>query len=67
MSTIGKKLTEASLARIGSREEAVRWARSILSGEEFVILDSETTGLGTPVDSSRSGSYPAGERHSSIR
>ncbi len=26
------------------------WARSLLSGEEFVVLDSETTGLGTPID-----------------
>jgi DNA polymerase-3 subunit epsilon len=40
----------ASPARIGSREDAIRWARSLLSGAEFVILDSETTGLGTPID-----------------
>jgi DNA polymerase-3 subunit epsilon len=41
---------EASPVRIGSREEAIRWARSLLSGGEFVVLDSETTGLGTPID-----------------
>ena len=41
---------ETSTARIGSREEAVQWARSLLSGGDFVILDSETTGLGTPID-----------------
>jgi DNA polymerase-3 subunit epsilon len=28
----------------------MRWARSLLSEGEFVVLDSETTGLGTPVD-----------------
>jgi DNA polymerase-3 subunit epsilon len=42
--------TAASPARIGSRKEAIRWARSLLAGGEFVVLDSETTGLGTPVD-----------------
>jgi DNA polymerase-3 subunit epsilon len=42
--------TGASPARIGSREDAIRWARSLLSGGEFVVLDSETTGLGTPID-----------------
>ena len=47
MSSIRK---EASLARIGSREDAIQWARSLLSGRAFVVLDSETTGLGTPVD-----------------
>jgi DNA polymerase III subunit epsilon len=26
------------------------WARSLLSGGEFVVLDSETTGLGNPID-----------------
>jgi len=36
--------------RIGGREDAILWARSLLSGEEFVVLDSETTGLGNPVD-----------------
>ncbi len=41
---------EASPARIGSREDAVRWARSLLSGGDFVVLDSETTGLGNPID-----------------
>src|SRR4028118_2115741 len=35
---------------IGSREDAIRWARTLLSGEEFVVLDSETTGLGNPID-----------------
>jgi DNA polymerase III subunit epsilon len=43
-------LTEASPARILSREDAIRWARSLLSGGEFVVLDSETTGLGNPID-----------------
>ena len=41
---------EASPARIGSREDAVRWARSLLSDRDFVVLDSETTGLGNPID-----------------
>jgi len=41
---------DASPARILSREEATRWARSLLSGAEFVVLDSETTGLGNPID-----------------
>ncbi|MDP9474888.1 MAG: 3'-5' exonuclease [Actinomycetota bacterium] len=36
--------------RIGSREDAVRWARSLLSEGDFLVLDSETTGLGTPID-----------------
>jgi len=40
----------AAPARIGGREDAVRWARSLLSGGDFVVLDSETTGLGTPID-----------------
>jgi DNA polymerase-3 subunit epsilon len=35
---------------MGGREDAVRWARSLLSGGDFVVLDSETTGLGTPID-----------------
>jgi DNA polymerase-3 subunit epsilon len=35
---------------MGNREDAVRWARSLLSGDDFVVLDSETTGLGTPID-----------------
>jgi len=34
----------------GSREAAIRWARSLLSERDFVVLDSETTGLGTPID-----------------
>jgi DNA polymerase III subunit epsilon len=42
--------TEASPARKLSREDAIRWARSLLSGGEFVVLDSETTGLGNPID-----------------
>ncbi len=42
--------TKAFPARMGNREDAVRWARSLLSGGNFVVLDSETTGLGTPVD-----------------
>ena len=37
-------------ARIGGREDAILWARSLLSGEEFVVLDSETTGFGNPID-----------------
>jgi DNA polymerase-3 subunit epsilon len=41
---------EASPARIVSREDAIRWARSLFSGGEFVVLDSETTGLGNPID-----------------
>ena len=36
--------------RIGSREDAVRWARSLLLKGDFVVLDSETTGLGNPID-----------------
>ncbi len=40
----------ATPARIGGREDAVRWARSLLSGGDYVVLDSETTGLGTPID-----------------
>ena len=42
--------TVASPARILSREDAIQWARSLLSGGEFVVLDSETTGLGNPID-----------------
>jgi DNA polymerase-3 subunit epsilon len=42
--------TGASPARMGGREDAIRWARSLLSGGDFVVLDSETTGLGTPID-----------------
>src|SRR4028118_1038505 len=41
---------KASPTRIGSREDAIRWARTLLSGEDFVVLDSETTGLGNPID-----------------
>src|SRR5215207_5889973 len=36
--------------RIGSREDAVRWARSLLFEGDFVLLDSETTGLRNPID-----------------
>jgi hypothetical protein len=32
------------------REASARWARSLLSEGNFVVLDSETTGLGNPVD-----------------
>jgi DNA polymerase-3 subunit epsilon len=42
--------TAAFPARISCREDAIRWARSLLSGGEFVVLDSETTGLGSPID-----------------
>ncbi|WP_047865496.1 3'-5' exonuclease [Rubrobacter aplysinae] len=30
-------------------KKASRWARELLSGKEFVVLDSETTGLKSPV------------------
>ena len=59
--------TEASPARIVSREDAIQWARSLLSGGEFVVLDSETTGLGNPIDFVESAFYPAGESLSSTR
>ena len=42
--------TKATPGRMGDREDAVRWARSLLSVGNFVVLDSETTGLGTPID-----------------
>ena len=42
--------TKATAARIANRGDAVRWARSLLSVGNFVVLDSETTGLGTPID-----------------
>ena len=42
--------TEAPSARIGSREDSVRWARSLILKGDFVVLDSETTGLGNPID-----------------
>src|SRR5215208_4253336 len=41
---------KAPPARMGDREDAVRWARSLVSEGDFVVLDSETTGLGTPID-----------------
>jgi DNA polymerase-3 subunit epsilon len=50
MGTSSSIRTAASPARTGSREDAIHWARSLLSGGEFVVLDSETTGLGTPID-----------------
>jgi DNA polymerase-3 subunit epsilon len=42
--------TVTSPARIVGKEDAILWARSLLSGAEFVVLDSETTGLGNPID-----------------
>jgi DNA polymerase-3 subunit epsilon len=50
MGTLSDIRTQASPARIVSREDAILWARSLLSGGEFVVLDSETTGFGNPVD-----------------
>src|SRR5215211_7288672 len=50
MGSLSGTPTEASPVRIGSREDAVRWARSLLSEGDFVVLDSETTGLGNPID-----------------
>ena len=50
MGSSGGTRTKATLGRMGGREDAVRWARSLLSGGNFVVLDSETTGLGTPID-----------------
>src|SRR4028119_30098 len=41
---------KASPTRIGSREDLIRGARALLAGEELVVLDSETTGLGNPID-----------------
>lgn len=32
------------------RNQAVQWARQLLSSQEFVMFDSETTGLGSPCD-----------------
>ncbi len=48
-SSVGTRM-KATPGRMGDREDAVRWARSLLSVGGFVVLDSETTGLGTPVD-----------------
>ena len=42
--------TAASPTRVGRREDAILWARSLLLGGKFVVLDSETTGLGSPID-----------------
>ncbi len=50
MTSSGGTRTKATPGRMGNREDAVRWARSLLSGGDFVVLDSETTGLGTPID-----------------
>ncbi len=50
MASSGGTRTKATPGRMGCREDAVRWARSLLSGGNFVVLDSETTGLGTPID-----------------
>jgi len=50
MGSLSGTPTEASPVRIGSREDAVRWARSLLLKGDFVVLDSETTGLGNPID-----------------
>ena len=50
MTSSGGTRTKATPGRMGGREDAVRWARSLLSGGDFVVLDSETTGLGTPID-----------------
>src|SRR5215218_4898161 len=50
MGSLSGTRTEASPARIGSREDAARWARSLLLKGDFVVLDSETTGLGNPID-----------------
>src|SRR5829696_8316490 len=50
MGSLSGTRAEASPARIGSREDAVRWARSLLLKGDFVVLDSETTGLGNPID-----------------
>jgi DNA polymerase III subunit epsilon len=50
MGSTSSKQIAASPARIASREDAIRWARSLVSGGEFVVLDSETTGLGNPID-----------------
>jgi len=50
MGSLSIMRTEVPPARIGTREDAVRWARSLLLKEDFVVLDSETTGLGNPID-----------------
>src|SRR5215208_7114380 len=50
MGSLSGTPTEASPVLIGSREDAVRWARSLLLKGDFVVLDSETTGLGNPID-----------------
>ena len=50
MGSLSGTRTGVPPARMGSREDAVRWARSLLSEGDFVVLDSETTGLGNPID-----------------
>jgi DNA polymerase III subunit epsilon len=50
MGSLSGTRAEVRPARIGSREDAVRWARSLLLKGDFVVLDSETTGLGNPID-----------------
>jgi DNA polymerase III subunit epsilon len=50
MGSLSITRTEVPPAPIGSREDAVRWARSLLLKGDFVVLDSETTGLGNPID-----------------
>jgi DNA polymerase-3 subunit epsilon len=50
MGSLSITRTEVPPARIGSREDAVRWTRSLLLKGDFVVLDSETTGLGNPID-----------------
>ena len=50
MASAGRTRTKDTPGRMGGREDAVRWARSLLSEQNFVVLDSETTGLGTPID-----------------
>jgi DNA polymerase III subunit epsilon len=50
MGSLSITRTEVPSAPIGSREDAVRWARSLLLKGDFVVLDSETTGLGNPID-----------------
>ena len=47
---IRTKPTEKSPSGANTREDAIRWAHSLVSGGDFVVLDSETTGLGAPVD-----------------
>ena len=41
---------EDRLGRTRDRMAAVEWARELLARKDFVIFDSETTGLSSPVD-----------------